>query len=246
VFAWKVLRGGLGGVAVQESRADGVVTKAQLSGPVGGLVQDMRMAGSGVGDAALAFLQGGGAGTQIAAGIVDAPPQQFAVATPLDYTRAKKIAIGWDDAVHAIGDVRYAVAVDDEEVRSGLREPQTTLGPDDVDDGVHTIVVTATDTAGQETESTPAQVKVDRTKPQARVRSAGRAVTIAISDGAKDASSGVLASATTVAFGDGKHLKGRRTKLRHRYSRAGSFRVVVVTRDRAGNRTTVRKVVRVR
>ena len=244
VLAWKVLRDGLGGVAVQESRADGVVTKDVLSAPAGGVVSDVRSAGSGVGDAAIAFEQGSGPNAQIVAAVVDAPPQQFAVEAPLDYTRARSVRIGWEPAEHAIGGVRYAVAVDDEQVADNLAATTATLDAGAAGDGVHTIVVTATDAAGQPTESTPAQIKIDRTKPLVRLRPRGRELTISVTDAAEG--SGVLASATSIAFGDGSRIRGRRTALRHRYRRAGGFRVVVVTRDRAGNRATLRRVVRVR
>lgn len=244
VFAWKVLRDGLGGVAVEERRADGVVTKDVLSAPGGGAVADLRAAGSGVGDAAIAFLQGSGPTAQVGAAVVDAPPQQFAVEAPLDFTRARRVEIGWDPAEHAIGSIRYAVAIDDEEVADNLAATRTTIDAGEAGDGAHTVVVTATDGAGQATESTPAQIKIDRTAPRVRLRRRGRALTIALGDGA--GASGVLASATSIAFGDGTRVRGRRTNVRHRYRRTGRFRVVVTTRDRAGNRATLRRVVRVR
>ena len=61
-------------VAVQERRADGVVEPTELSAPRGGGVGRLVMGGSGLGDAIVAWRQGSGANAQIAAAVVDAPP----------------------------------------------------------------------------------------------------------------------------------------------------------------------------
>ena len=48
-----------------------------------------------------------------------------------------------------------------------------------------------------------------------------------------------------MSFGDGARAAGRGAAA-HRYARPGRYRVVVRAADRAGNRVTVRRVVRVR
>lgn len=243
VLAWKLLRDELGGVVVQERRADGVLTKEVLTAPQGGVIDDLRSAGSGLGDAALAFLQGSGPDAQVAASFVNAPPQQFAVQAPVGFTRARRIPISWDPAEHAIGRVTYDVAVDDEQVASNLTATRATLTADDIGDGVHAIVVTATDGADQPTESTPAEAKVDRRTPRIALRRRGRALAITISDGPKSSASGVSAAGTSVSFGEGRPLRGRVRVLRHVYRRPGRFRVTVRTRDRAGNPRSLRRTV---
>ena len=245
VLAWKLLRDELGGVVVQEARADGVVTKEVLSAAQGGVVADLRSAGSGLGDAALAFLQGSGPDAQIAAAFVNAPPQQFAVQAPVGFTRARRIPISWDPAEHAIGGVTYDVSVDDEQIASNRTATKHTLTAADLDDGLHTIVVTATDGAGQPTESTPAEAKVDRRAPRVALRQRGRTLTITLADGPKASTSGVSAAGTTVSFGEGRRLSGRVRKLRHVYRRAGRFRVTVRTRDRAGNPRSLSRTVNI-
>lgn len=243
--AWKVLRGGSAGIGVQEKRADGVLSKDLLSAPAGGVVADVRSGGSGLGDAALAFLQGSGSQAQIATAIVDAPPQQFDVLAPTGFTRSSKIKITWEPAEHAIGGVRYAVAVDDESVKEDVQGTQATLRRGDIANGVSTVVVTATDDAGQPTEGVPVEVKVDRRKPRVTFKRRGRLLIVSVSDGRRGQSSGVRARATTISFGQGKRVRAKRRSVRHRYTRAGVFRVTVKTRDRAGNRRTVRRRVRV-
>ena len=61
-----------------------------------------------------------------------------------------------------------------------------------------------------------------------------------------DAASGVVAARTTCRFGDGSKVQQGHKTFRHSYRRAGRYVVRVVTRDRAGNQTTLRLRVAVR
>ena len=121
--AWRELRGGAGLVGVQERRADGVVEPTQLSAPRGGAVGRMAMGGSGLGDAIVAWAQGGGANAQIAAAVIDAPPDPFLVLLPSGWQRKRRIRIAWDHSPNAIGRVRYSVSVDDEPVIENRKRP---------------------------------------------------------------------------------------------------------------------------
>ena len=67
-LAWKRNAGGRGGVVVRERRSDGVTSDRRLSGPRGGVVDDVQLGGSGLGDALVGWSQGTGAGRQITAG----------------------------------------------------------------------------------------------------------------------------------------------------------------------------------
>ena len=69
VVAWKVRRGSAGGVGISERRADGVPVRQTLSAPAGGPVAGLALAGSGLGDALVAWVQGG----QVAAAVVRRP-----------------------------------------------------------------------------------------------------------------------------------------------------------------------------
>ncbi|PTL60629.1 PKD domain-containing protein [Paraconexibacter algicola] len=246
-YAWRVQQGRVGAVAAREVRADGVPTTRVLSAPRGGRVTDLRLAGSGVGDAAIAWVQGEGDGTQIAAAVIDAPPAQFAAQAPLTWVRTPTAKLAWDTAPHAIGGVSYDLTVDDEQVATGLTRTRTELPLADVEDGRRTLVVIARDSAGQETESIPTELRVDRTAPTVTVgRSGRRGVRVAITDGAAGESSGPSAAGTTVRFGDGRGTRGRVSRIVHTYRKAGRYRVTVTTRDRVGNRRVLRRTVVVR
>ena len=89
------------------------------------------MGGSGLGDAIVAWEQGTEANTQIAAAVIDAPPDPFLVLVPDGWQRQKKISIPWDKTLNAIGGVRYSVSVDDEPVIENLRSLHADISPDD-------------------------------------------------------------------------------------------------------------------
>ncbi|HEX8690281.1 MAG TPA: hypothetical protein VF729_08560 [Solirubrobacterales bacterium] len=253
VAAWRELRGGAGVVAVQERRADEVVEPTALSAPGGGAVGRVVLGGSGLGDAIVAWQQGSSANSQIAAAILDAPPDPFLILLPSGWQRKRRIPIAWDRAPNAIGGVRYSVSVDDEPVVENRRGLHAPLSREDVGDGRHRVQVFAIDAAGQETGSRSGRLLVDRSGPLVRVRQRGRAVTVVVSDGSRVAS-GLRRDSVHVSFGEprgaaasavrGKRYPGKRgvaraprVLVRHTYSLRGSFRLVVRARDRAGNRT---------
>lgn len=238
VTAWRAA----GGVAVREQRADGVPETLLASAPAGGAVGGLELAGSGLGDGIVGFQQGAG---QIAAVVVDAPPESFFIQVPDTWVRRRAMRVGWDPSPSAISGVRYAVTVDDEPVREGLRGHAASLGPQALEDGRHTIQVIAVDAAGQETVSQAGQVRVDRRKPRARLSLRGRTLAVAIGDGRRARSSRLRRTVTRVSFGDGSSAR-RRTLVRHTYTRAGTYRVIVRARDRAGNRARISRRVTVR
>ncbi len=263
VAAWRELRGSAGLVAVQERRADGVVEPTALSAPGGGAVGRVVLGGSGLGDAIVAWQQGSGANSQIAAAVLDAPPDPFLILLPSGWQRKKRIPIAWDRAPNAIGGVRYSVSVDDEPVVENRRGLQARLSRDDVGDGRHRVQVFAIDAAGQETGSRSGRLLVDRGGPRVRVRQRGRRVTVLVSDGPRRAASGLRRGSVRVSFGEsraaaasasprrpGKARRGAgrapRVLVRHTYSRRGSFRLIVRARDRAGNRTVDDRKLKVR
>lgn len=243
VLAWATGTERRGTVALRERRDDGSGTERPLTGPAGGGVDAIHMDGSGVGDALIAFTQGTAAGRQVVVGAVDSAPQTFAVQAPLDWVRSATVGLAWDPAVHAIGKVRYALVVDDEEVARDLRSTdfELALRRHGIRDGRRTVAVVATDDAGQETSSIPAVLKVDRGKPRVRITRRGRRITVRVTD----ARSGVNAGATSIRIGAGKARTGR-SRRSVTVRRAGRVLVSVRTRDRAGNRTTVKRRVTVR
>jgi hypothetical protein len=241
VVAFPVLAERRGGVEIHELRADKVPGQRTVSAAKGGQIVATRLAGSGFGDAIVGFQQGIGANTQIAASVVDAPPDAFGVQTPLDWVRTKRIPIQWDAAGHAIGGVTYTVTADDQTVATGLTGTTYTLGPKDTESGRQTIAVIATDQGGQETTSDPAVLKVDRTPPKVSVSGRGRTVTVRISD----PQSGVNNASTRLRVGAGALLRGQTTWTLH-LTKGGRYRAKVKAKDMAGNRSYVSEPVRVK
>ncbi len=265
VAAWRELRGAVGLVGVQERRADGVVEPSELSAPRGGAVGRLTMGGSGLGDAILAWRQGAGDNVQIAAAVVDAPPDPFLVLLPSGWQRKGRIPIAWDRTLNAIGGVRYSVSVDDEPVVENLRRLQTRLTRDQVEDGRHRIQIFAVDNAGQETGSRAGFLRVDRIGPKVQLRRRGRTLIVAVSDGPRRSTSGLRRGSVKVSFGDRKggsasasaarkqkadrdEKKGKRpviVRVRHTYSGPGRYRLRVRARDKAGNVRTVTRPVKI-
>ncbi|WP_028062514.1 PKD domain-containing protein [Solirubrobacter soli] len=236
VAAWQVRRGGSGGMGVTERRADGVPVSQALAAPAGGTVSGFGLAGTGLGDGLLGWIQGSPPARQIAGLVVDAPPDPFAANAPTSFVRTPP-QIRWDMPAHAIGGVTFAVTIDDDTVAENVKGTKLQLRPRDLDDGVHVLQVVATDAGGQETTSRPADLKVDQTKPRVRVqRFRNRLVQVTVSD----PTSGVDNTSVNVAWGDGKRSSGRRTAA-HRYRSGGPFRITVTARDKTGNRVSFNK-----
>lgn len=253
VAAWREQRGAVGLVAVQERRADGVVEPTELSAPGGGGVGRLVLGGSGLGDGIVAWQQGDGANAQIAAGVVDAPPDPFLVLLPEAWQRRKKIRIAWDRSLNAGSRVRYSVSVDDEPVVENRKGLAAVLKPDDIGDGPHKIQVFAVDGAGQETGSRTGRLRVDRRAPRLRLRKRGRRLAVVVSDGPRRTTSGLRRGSVRISFGERGKKRRRRAKRRqlavrvvHTYSRGGRFRLRVRARDRAGNRLVLKRKVRIR
>lgn len=260
VAAWKELRGGAGSVATRERRPDGVVESAALSAAAGGAIGNLALGGSGLGDALLAWRQGSGAKAQIAVAVVDAPPDKFLVEVPDGWQRKATMRVKWNAAENAIGGLRYSVSIDDEAIGKRTAGLHALLKSKRVGDGRHKLQVFAVDDSGQETGSRKGALLVDRKRPRVSLRRRGDRLTVLVADRV----SGVKGRALKVSFGDRgaahsstasgpanrKHGKrGKRNRpllIHHTYADGGSYRVTVVASDRAGNKTSFSREVRVR
>jgi hypothetical protein len=242
--AWKVEEHGAGAVAVLERRADGTPNRQLVSAPHGGAVHQLELGGSHHGDALIAFLQGDGANTQIAALAVRAPPGEFVLDTPAIWVNDTHIPLQWETPLAGAGNLTYSVLVDDREVAENLTNVETVLTPAEVPNGVHTIQVEATDSLGQVVDSEPSTLKVDRKPPVVRVHVHGSSVTVRVSDGPKGESSGVAAGTVHVSFGD-KHSAHGRAKITHRYKAGGSYTITATALDNAGNHVSFHRRVSV-
>jgi hypothetical protein len=269
VAAWREQRGAVGLVTIQERRADGVVEPTELSAPQGGAVGRIVLGGSGLGDAIVAWQQGSTANTQVAATVVDAPPDPFLVLLPEGWQRGRKIRIAWDHSLNAVSSVRYSVSVDDEPVVEDRRRLRTALTPDDIGNGRHKIQIFAIDAAGQETGSRLGRLRVDRRAPRVTLRRRGRRLTVIVRDGPRRSTSGVRRGSVRVSFGErhrggeassatrrrakrSRRRRGRAGKKRavtvcvvHTYAHRGRYRLKVRARDRAGNATLLKRKVRI-
>ncbi len=267
VAVWRELRGGAGLVGVQERRSDGVIEPAALSAPGGGAVSALKLGGSGLGDGIVAWSQGSGGNAQVAAAVIDAPPDPFFVQTPEGWRRQGQVSIHWAAAVNAIGRLTYSVSVDDEPTGKPTRKLFAKLLSNRIGDGRHRIQVFAIDDAGQETGSRSAVLKVDRRPPRVRLSRHGRSLVVSVTDGPRRETSGLKGNAVKIAFGDGSTRKGGKggttisaagkgggakgkkkalvKTVRHAYARGGAYRVTVSARDHAGNAIRFERKLRV-
>lgn len=240
--AWKVDQGAAGGVGLLERDVDGTPFSRVVSAGGGGVVQTLRLGASDLGSALVGFLQGRDAGKQIAAASIVVPPGRFTVLTPADWTRARRVRLSWDAAPTTDGPLTYDLQVDGEDVANGMRRRARTLTRSDLDDGNHEVTVVATDRGGQTRTSVSSTLLVDRTAPRARLRQLdANQVRITITDGPRRQVSGVAGA--RIAWGDGATTRTRRKAI-HRYSAPGPRRIVIATRDRAGNKATRTVVLR--
>jgi hypothetical protein len=242
--AWKLQSHGSGAVGVLERRADGTPNRTLVAAPHGGAVHQLAVGGSHRGDAIFGFLQGDGSGAQIAAVVVRAPPGEFVTSAPSSWVRSAHIPLQWEVPLAGAGKISYSILLDSQEVAEGITGNEYTLTRSQVSGGVHTIQVQATDSLGQVVDSVPATLKVDRKPPRVRVNVRGASVTVHVLDGPSGQASGVKVGSVKVRFGDDGSGHGRAV-LKHSYARAGSYAIVVVASDNAGNKTSVQRRVRV-
>jgi hypothetical protein len=117
-------------------------------------------------------------------------------------------------------------------------------------DGSHSWRVTATNPAGQQSTMPTARVFVDTIKPKGSFKITGKPVagsairiTVKDSDTPRGRASGI--GKVTVYWGDGTPRSQIRHTKTHVYGRAGRFRIRVVIQDKAGNTTTLTRVIKV-
>jgi hypothetical protein len=240
--AWRVDAGGVG---LHERRVDGTPFQRVVSAPGGGVVQTLRMGGSELGSALVGWIQippTGDAGAQIAAASIVVPPGRFTVHTPPGWVRGRRVGLSWDAAPSTSGPISYDLQVDGEDVATGVKRLRRVVGRAAVGDGEHEVTVVATDALGQTATSVVSRLRIDRTGPRVRARRRrGGRVSVRVVDAP---GAGVAARSVRIAWGDGTTTRGKRSAT-HRYAgAAGPRRIVVVARDRAGNRA--RRAVTVR
>jgi hypothetical protein len=231
--------GGGGEVFVQELDGASVVESRSVFAPLGGAVRELAVAGTGAGDALVAFAQGADGDRTIAATVVDAAPSPFALTLP-SWTREPRPTLSWDPARDALGPVRYTVAIDGRRVaRTSARRLRLREGT--LAQGSHRVEVIARDSAGQDTAARPAFYELDRQAPLARLSRKGRRVVVQIVDPGGRRASGPGEERSSVQWGDGGVSQFVTRRANHVYTRRGRFTVTVVAMDAAGNRAVMRR-----
>jgi len=211
-------------------------------------------AGDDQGNIVVAFVQEPpGQPPVVAVATIDQPPGRFAPkAQRRPWQRTDRPVLSWTRPREGWG-LRFAVAVDGapagETAGTRLRLPRP------IGQGEHRWQVTASDRRGQQTAARTAVVRVDTVAPRARLRLPATArpgapvrAAVAASDPAPAGARGVRTSGVAdvvLDWGDRSRRERVRTAAEHVYARAGRYVVRLVVVDRAGNRTVVRRVVRV-
>jgi hypothetical protein len=229
-------------VAVREDFPEGAVQTGLVSGGAGGVIGEVSVGRSQLGDGLVAFQQGPLGDASIVAAEVTAPPASFVVSVPKGWIKPSQARISWEAAASANGPVTYALVLDGHRLATAPGAQSVTIPAYALGNGVHEVQVLATDAYGQSTLSPPSKLKIAGAPPSVSIDRAqhGYAVTVRISDQA-----GVEARSVKVAFGDGKHARGK-LLFRHRYAHAGVYKVVVQVRDKLGNAGTIRELVSAR
>lgn len=237
------------GVAVVQTRPDEAELRAQLAAPVDGPVRDFRLAGSGLGDALVGFLQGEGGTTRVVVAAVQAAPQAFLVKPPISFVRPDQALLQWDRAASGVGGLVYDVAIGGRVVARGLTYPAVQLPADELDDGPNRIAVRAHDASGQAANGSPSTINIDGTAPRPTiVRQSGRRITVRLSDpltGLRAQGAGVDPDRVFIRFGDGTQVSDE-APYTHEYKRPGRYLVRVRAADLLGNEATTDIRVRIR
>jgi hypothetical protein len=229
-------------VAVREDFPDGAVQTALLGGGAGGLIGELAVGRSELGDGLIAFQQGALGDASIVAAEASAPPAEVVLTTPKSWIKPSQAIVSWTPASSADGPLTYQVVLDGRKLSVPAGAHQLHLPADRLSAGVHEAELLVTDADGEATLSPPATLQIDAGIPSVRVGHSrgGRVVTVRVSD----AYSGVDTSAVSVSFGDGHSVRGKKI-YRHAYAHAGVYRLTVRVRDRLGDAGVVRELVSV-
>jgi hypothetical protein len=216
---------------VRQTFPDGGYQRASLSAPVSGPISSLSVGPSGLGDALLAFQEGLSSTSEVAVAYVQVPPHEFLAFAPLTWVGPRGEVITWQAGQNVIGPVTYAVAVDGRVRVRGLYGLSYRISPRGLGAGVHRVRVIATDSAGEETFSPVAKLKVDPSPPRVHVRQLGGdrfEVTV------RDRASGVHARSTVSSVGDGTPSVRGKQAVVHSYVTPGLYRITVDSANNVG------------
>jgi hypothetical protein len=219
-------------IDAREDFAGGAMQLAQLAGPISGPTDLPVLAGTGSGDALIAFRQGPPGQSQVLAAAVKGPPGDFIASGPVGWVKGSAATLSWSPAPEAFGTTTYSIVVDGQVRAHGLTGLSARLNPRGLGNGIHHVQVLATDSLGQQTMTPEVDVKVDADPPEVKLQLLGhRAVRVRVLDHA----SGALAQGTLIDFGDGSRAVRGKLSARHSYTHAGTYTIVVHDRSKVGN-----------
>jgi hypothetical protein len=205
-------------------------------------------AGDAAGDAAIAWVQGTGGGSQIYVAQLYQAPGGFGAVRSFRYARSRRPVLAWSTPRNSWGPLRYRVFVDGRFV--GQTTATSLTVPVPLRQGSHGWRVTALNNGGLQGNDKSARVFVDTISPAVRasLSATGASVHIHVSYTdtphhlSRSRSSGV--AKVVVRWGDG-HTSRIAHDSSHSYRRGGRYKVTVLVSDRAGNTTKRVLVVRV-
>jgi len=213
-------------------------------------------AGDDAGDIAVAFVHDvPGQGAAIAVATVDQPPARFAATRIPDFQRTDRPSLAWTISRENWG--RYfRVTIDG--VEAGVTGRRSFRPSTALTQGAHTWQVTALDRRGQQFAAAPATVKVDSVAPFVKPRLSGArraGATLRLALRAADTPTGTIVTTPGVVtsgiaeilldWGDRTAVESIRRGSQHAYARPGRYTLRITATDRAGNRRTVKQVLRI-
>ena len=254
LVAWQQTPGATGPSEIRvryEPRASTLGPEQVLSSPAEGATNaalGLAAGGDAGGDAAVAWVQGSGAGTQIVVDQLYQPPGAATVSKTTSYTRSAQPVLSWTPATGRWGPITYTVTLDGAQI--GQTQGSSLRVPAALRNGSNTWFVTASNPAGLTAGSKVGRIFVDTVPPVVRVtesgpRRAGSNEILRVSYRDPAPASGV--ATVTIRWGDRTttHVKLGTHRIAHVYRRAGRYKITVTVVDRAGNQTTVVRHVKI-
>jgi len=259
LIAWQQNPGSAGQAEIRiryEARASTLGPEQVVSSPAQGptdAARGLAAAGDAGGDAAVAWVQGTGAATEIVAERLYQAPGVAVPPTSLAYSRSAQPVLSWTPSSQRWGPITYTVTLDGAQVAQTGGTAVRLMAP--LRDGPHSWLVTTSNPAGLTSTSRAARVFVDTVAPSlaasvSGARRAGATLTLRLTY--RDVppvglppsdASGV--TGLTIRWGDGtvSRIKPGTHRLAHAYRRPGRYRITIVIVDKAGNpRTLVRRL----
>ncbi len=256
VVAWQQDPGASGAPEIRARYAPGrdpLGPEVLLSSPAQGPADasaGLAAGGDAYGDAAVVWVQHGSGSDQIMAAQLYQPPGSFSLIAGQPYVRNPRPALSWSAPREPWGPIHFELTIDGgqpTETDATSARPARPLS-----DGPHTYQVTASNPAGQQSQTGTGSVFVDTTPPIAAVtlRSTARIGTpvhalLSYRDLPPTGSPAGDASGVATArleWGDGTVVRLRPGVHRatHVYQRPGRYTLTIVVSDQAGNVTRVR------